>query len=126
MREITTSVGIDIEDVNRFRSSTKNRRFLSYIFTQDEISYYRSKGKNPQSLAGMFAAKEATIKALSQLVGNRYAVSDFAIQHDKEGIPFVTESDRRKVGRLPKGIVISLSIAHTRGQAMAVAVAHKE
>jgi holo-[acyl-carrier protein] synthase len=126
MQRLTTSVGIDLEDISRFRYSRKNRSFLAHIFTQHEISYYKSKGKNPQSLAGMFAAKEAVVKALSQLEGDRYSVSDFAIDHDKEGAPFVRESERRTESRLPKGIAISLSITHTRTLALAVAIAQKK
>ena len=122
---MTTSVGIDIEEVKRFRSLARNRTFLNDVFDQPEILYCKSKGNNPQSLAGIFAAKEAVIKALSQLADVRYSVSDFAIHHDKKGAPLVKESNRRKARRLPRGVVISLSIAHTSSQALAVAIAQK-
>ena len=122
---MTTSVGIDIEEVKRFRSLARNRTFLNHVFDQSEISYWKSKGNNPQSLAGIFAAKEAVIKALGQFEDVRYSVSDFAICHDKKGAPLVRESKRWNAGRLPRGVVISLSVAHTSTHALAVAIAQK-
>jgi phosphopantetheine--protein transferase-like protein len=120
-----TSIGIDIEEVVRFRSAKKNPAFLSRIFTRDEISYYKSRGRNAQTLAGIFAAKEAVVKALSQLLhGHRFALSDFQISHDdKSGVPFVAPTYKRKIARLPKEVSINLSISHANNLAVAVAFA---
>jgi holo-[acyl-carrier protein] synthase len=126
MSKMKISVGIDIEEVKRFRTAVRDRAFLRRVFMQDEILYYKSKRKNPQTLAGIFAAKEAVVKALSQLLGNRYSVGDFVILHDKTGAPFLIEARTRKVPRLPRGLAISLSISHTSAQALAVAFVQQQ
>ena len=55
--------GIDIIEIDRIHSvlTQYGDRFLNKIFTPDEIQY--CKGRSP-NLAGRFAAKEATMKAL--------------------------------------------------------------
>jgi holo-[acyl-carrier protein] synthase len=119
------SLGVDIEEVRRFYPLVRRSSFLNRLFTSEEISYYESKGKNLQTLAGMFAGKEAVIKALSELLGTRYAIGDFAIVHDKMGTPVVLERGKRKVKKLPRGITISLSISHTKNIAVAIALAQR-
>ena len=124
MRQLKFSVGIDIEEVSRLRFSAKNSRFLGRVFTRDEISYYRSEGKGAQSLAGMYAAKEATIKALSQLESLEYSLNDIEIGHEK-GIPFVKKL-RHGGAAIAKHFEFSLSIAHTRNEAVAVVVVRRK
>ena len=55
-------IGIDIVDIENF-SKKANEDFLKKIFTENEFSYAFNKKNNMQSFAGIFAAKEAVLKA---------------------------------------------------------------
>ena len=57
------SIGVDIEDVERFKD--KDEDFLNRIFTPLEIEYCQSKINSYQHFAARYSAKEAIFKALS-------------------------------------------------------------
>ncbi|MDD7383367.1 MAG: NAD(P)H-hydrate dehydratase [Peptoniphilaceae bacterium] len=58
-------IGNDIVSINKIKSVLdKNPKFLNRIFTNDEINYINKKTNKIQTIAGMFAAKEAIVKAL--------------------------------------------------------------
>lgn len=108
------AVGIDIVEVASFKeySSNKEHHFLQKVFTPYELDYCFLH-KEPQThLAGIFAAKEATSKALGVM---RFPSITLEIRHDKEGKP-----EAYKAG---KKLSISISIAHTSNTAVAVASA---
>lgn len=52
-------IGVDLVDIDKFSSKSNIRK----IFTENEISHAESKVNTSESLAGIFAAKEAVIKA---------------------------------------------------------------
>ena len=58
-----TGIGIDIEDVSRFKNKIKNKRFLELIFTKKEMDYCMKKKSPDINFTGKFCAKEAVIKA---------------------------------------------------------------
>lgn len=58
-------LGIDLVDINKFRMKCKNPKFIYKIFTDNEIHYGNKKGNRIETFAGLFAAKEAVIKALN-------------------------------------------------------------
>lgn len=109
-----TSVGIDIEEVKRFKRLLVNRKsLLEKLFSVYEWSY-ASKKNIPQTLAGIWCAKEATVKALS----NFYKVSptDVYISHLKSGKPFVSTVQAACI----KNLHIDISISHTKTTATAI------
>lgn len=55
-------IGIDLVDVTKFSSKAKDN-FFKKIFTDYELSYGFNKKDRSKTLAGIFAAKEAVIKA---------------------------------------------------------------
>ncbi len=57
------TTGVDIIEIDRIRHSVERwgERFLARIYTKEELDYCRGRIPN---LAGRFAAKEATMKAL--------------------------------------------------------------
>ena len=67
-------IGIDIVNIKKF----KDKSHINEIFTQNEISYANSKKIPSQTLAGIFAAKEALVKAyslnLSYIVAKRIEI----------------------------------------------------
>lgn len=55
-------IGIDIVNIENF-SKKADEKFLNKIFTEDELKYADGKQNFMQTFAGIFAAKEAIIKA---------------------------------------------------------------
>ena len=55
-------IGIDIVDIRKF-SKKASDKFSKKIFTKSELTYSSNKKNSLQTLAGIFAAKEAVIKA---------------------------------------------------------------
>lgn len=81
-------VGVDIVEIERIKKSyLKNPRFLTRVFTGEEIDYAR-KGEelNYNSLAAMWASKEAYAKATGQ--GFRgFGLRDVEVVRDDLGAP---------------------------------------
>lgn len=67
-------IGIDIVNIKKFTSKSH----INEVFTQNEISYANSKKIPSQTLAGIFAAKEALVKAyglnLSYIIAKRIEI----------------------------------------------------
>ena len=59
-------LGFDATDIPRVRATFERygERFLRRIFTEGEVAYCKRRRDPVPSLAGRFAAKEATMKAL--------------------------------------------------------------
>jgi holo-[acyl-carrier protein] synthase len=125
---ITT--GVDIVEISRIeRAVTRfGARFLSRVYTQDEVHYSHAR---PSELAARFAAKEAVAKALG--VGMRM-LSPIGIQwHDVEvlnarsGKPYlVLHGQAQRLAEEQHLTTWSISITHDAGIAMAFVVALEE
>ena len=63
------SIGVDIEDISRFKNKTleKDLNFLKRIFTQNELDYCFKNANPAPHLTARFCAKEAYVKAISNL-----------------------------------------------------------
>ena len=119
------TTGVDIIEIPRIQQvlDRYGERFLKRVFTPDEIAYCRGRAPN---LAGRFAAKEATMKALGTGVrGGRW--KDIEVIRAESGAPSVKLHGRaeKRAERLQVG-EISLSIFHSREYAVAFVVAHRE
>jgi holo-[acyl-carrier protein] synthase len=59
-------IGIDHVEMEKFKRDVRadESAFLARIFTESEVTYARSTDDYLERLAGRFAAKEATLKAL--------------------------------------------------------------
>lgn len=84
--------GTDIIEIERIKESieTMEERFLERVYTEKEIAYCESKKKQKyQHYAARFAAKEATFKAVSSHLNDKYSVSwtDFEVVNDEQGRP---------------------------------------
>ena len=109
------SVGIDIEEISRFKRLLDSKpQLLQRLFTQYEWQYALS--KNPsQTLAGIWCAKEATLKAFSFYI--TLEIRDVHIRHQSTGSPYVyaiyncIEIENYQ---------ISLSISHSKNYATSV------
>lgn len=115
------NIGVDIEEVDRVKKLVRNRRFLSRVFSKEEMAYCRSKKNQSQHYAVRFAAKEAVWKAMSdvfQKSGNHVSHPEISVKNTSSGKPLVILPKR--FARFKKKVMISLS--HTRSYVVAVAL----
>ncbi|MBI2454395.1 MAG: holo-ACP synthase [Parcubacteria group bacterium] len=109
----TRGIGVDVEEVNRFRKLPYkgNPSFYKKIFTADEIKYCLSKADPYPHFAVRFAAKEAVLKCLQSTI---YKVLDVEIRNNKNGAPNV-----KVKGQKGKFLI---SFSHTKNQVAAIAL----
>lgn len=112
-------IGCDIETTDRFEALDRERdkSFLKKIFTPPEIEYCYA-GKTPQRLSSHFCAKEAVIKALAGYRDIRLSHREIEVMRFRNGKPYIRLHNKQL-----DGIEIHLSLSHSRGCAMAVALA---
>lgn len=112
--------GTDIIEIERIKESieTLGDRFINKIYTQAEIEYCESK-KNAkyQHYAARFAVKEATFKAVSKLLNDKYSISwkNVEVINDENGRPHIRFIDIN----LNKIQQIDVSISHCQEYAVA-------
>ena len=117
-------VGIDVLDVVRMEKFVQNEHFLDKYFTQYEIEYVSRTNRQTLSLAGLFAAKEAFLKALGIGIGGGIALNDIEIRHDANGKPFLNVlSNKSKIMLKTMSVEeIAISISHTGEIATAICI----
>lgn len=110
--------GIDLVRISRIALALKRGNFLDGAFTENEREYYYAKGEKIQTLAGMFAAKEAVVKALGTGF-TEIRPLDIEICHNALGAPNARLSQR---ARQKTGVAeMEVSITHEGDFAFAVA-----
>lgn len=116
-------LGIDVCKVERIEKALqKGGGFLTRYYTEEERAYLKNR-KDAQSAAGMYAAKEAFLKALGVGLSGGVALSDVGIAHDERGCPSYALSQKAADAMEKKGARASyLSISHDAGVAAAVCV----
>ncbi len=114
------SCGIDIIEIDRIRESIDSlgTNFVKKIYTENEIAYCESKKQMKyQHYAARFAAKEATFKALSKILEDKYSISwkDVEVLNDENGRPYI-----KFINKEYKEIEdIDISISHCKEYAIA-------
>ena len=114
-------IGTDLCQIARMERTLRNPRFLERWFTEAERAYLA--GRRAESVAGLFAAKEAVAKALG--VGfSGFGPAQVEILHDENGRPVCRLYDGA-LARLTEigGHEVLVSITHDGGLAAAFAVA---
>lgn len=111
---LVQGIGIDIEEVNRFRCHDVKiyEAFYRKIFTDKEIRYCTRKHDPYPSFTARFAAKEAVAKAIGKTM---FHFNDIEILNEKSGCPTA-------VIRSHPAYVIKISLAHTRMHGAAIAL----
>lgn len=80
-------IGLDICRIPRMAEAIARPRFLERYYSAEEQAYIRGKGAcAAQTAAGLFAAKEAFLKALGTGIDS-LALSDIGVTHDAAGAP---------------------------------------
>lgn len=110
-------IGVDVASLERFAESLDRTPHLrDRLFTEHE------RDAKLESLAGVFAAKEAVAKALGAPGGLEW--HDVEIRHDQAGRPYLAISGTVATAALDKGIDRwHVSISHDAGVAVAMVVA---
>lgn len=118
--------GIDIIEVDRIKKNIENERFLKKVYTEKEIEYLRIRKFNPQTAAGLFAAKEAVAKCLGTGFLT-FGASDIEILKDKSGKPIVNlRNNALNIAKENKISNMQLSISHIKEYAVASCVAESD
>lgn len=116
------ATGIDIIDIHRVENAIKRHgsKFLERIYTPKELALL---GKKPESLAARFAAKEAVGKALGCGIG-MVSWQEIEILHDEKRAPVLHLHAAARERAENIGLhTWSISLSHTREQAIAFVVA---
>lgn len=107
-------LGIDIVKVSRFKKiARKDYSFWDKFFSKEEWDYCFSRPGPAQSLAGVFAAKEAVFKALES--GDKKDFTKIDISHAKSGQPIASIKNVEKTR-------VNVSISHEKDYAVSVAI----
>ena len=120
-------VGIDVCEIARMEDLLTEGRFLARFFSREEQAYIQSKGRAAaQTMAGLYAAKEALVKALGTgLQGME--LKDIVVLHDSQGAPGYALGGAAEAAARARGIrTLHLSITHDGGVAAAVCIAERE
>ena len=116
--------GIDIIEIERVKQSIEETdgRFCERVYTEKEIEYCESKKiQKYQHYAARFAAKEAVLKAISQLLESKFDIGwkEIEILNDEDGRPYVNILKQRlNIDN------IDISISHCKTYAVASVVVY--
>ena len=112
-------IGLDFCEIARMEKMRMMTRFTERYFTGAEQEYIRDKGKNAaQTMAGIFAAKEALAKALG--TGISFDLREAEVVHDAAGCP--AYRFHGKVAEIAGEDRFLLTITHDGGIAGAVCI----
>ena len=113
------SIGVDIEDISRFQNKTleNDSNFLNRVFTKNELDYCFKNSNPAPHLTARYYAKEAVVKALSNLYDRVVGYSKIEILKHENGSVFVNIL----IDELKK-YNYSLSISHEKDKAIAFVV----
>lgn len=122
------NIGVDIEDVARFRRSDyfHNKQFYEQVFTQKEIKYCLSFEDPAPHFAANFAAKEAVYKALNRFYDIR--LNEVEVLRDERGAPHINlcvshkEETKHPNSKMKLPFYIKVSLSHSASHAIAFAV----
>jgi phosphopantetheine--protein transferase-like protein len=114
-----TGIGVDIVKIDRFEQiiAAPVSPFMHRVFTEREREWLDKRKAN--SIAGVFAAKEAVAKALGTGF-SKFSPADVEILHKENGKPYVVLHNAAK--KSARRCAIHISISHTDTDAIAYAV----
>lgn len=122
-------IGVDIIKVERISGVVKKDK-NNKVFTKNEVNYamlkpdkINSDGISPRlnTYAGLYASKEAFLKAIGVGLGKDFLLNEIEISHDDLGMPYILTTP--KIKKFLKSLNLNqiyLSISHDSGIAIAV------
>ena len=113
------SIGVDIEDISRFhnKSLENDSKFLNRIFTQNELEYCFKSSNPAPHLTARYCAKEATVKALSNLYNKVVGYSKIEVLKKDNGSVYINIL----IDELKK-YNYNLSISHEKDKSIAFVI----
>lgn len=81
-------VGIDIVEIGQVNKIKNLEKFLSKFYAVEELKYIQTKVKKDQTIAGMYAAKEAFLKALEIGIG-KIPLKEVVVGHKENNSPYI-------------------------------------
>jgi holo-[acyl-carrier protein] synthase len=120
-------VGIDIIEIDRVARLVEGEPFPEKIYSEEEVRACRAEGlegrRRTSRFAGLFAAKEAVMKALGTGWADGVAWADISITPDPRGKPEAALKGKTAQIAAGRGVKrIHLSIAHDQTHAVAHAL----
>ncbi len=116
-------IGCDVVEIARFKELVKNPLFLKKYFTANEMECIKTKTNKVQTIAGMYAAKEAFLKALKIGIGGGIRLCDVEVLHANTGFPFIPYNEKINYYLERAHLCqIDVSISHEKDYAFAVCI----
>jgi holo-[acyl-carrier protein] synthase len=113
-------VGIDMLEIDRLERALERAPGLAQrLFTEGERAYAAARARPGQHLAARFCAKEAVAKALALAALN---FREIEVVNDDRGVPAVALYGSAAARAAELGVVVEVSLTHTRTDAAAVAI----
>lgn len=116
-------IGVDIVSNSRISESLEDNRlnFLKKILNKKELQRENYKNISIPHLAGIFAAKEAVIKSLSNYLGFSLNFQEIILIKHKE-VPEAIIINKIAQSKLSK-VKVAISISHEKDYSIALSVA---
>lgn len=115
--------GTYIVEISRIKRSIKNPKFLSRVFSPQELKQYTKCAFNPAKIAMGFTAKEAVVKSLNQGF-NHFTLADISILYDAMGSPYISLSGNAKKIAEKEKFKFTISVTHCKEYATATVIAY--
>jgi phosphopantethiene--protein transferase domain len=120
--KLIKGIGTDIIEIERMEKAIEKKNFVNKIFNESELKDEFGKFPKANSLAGKFSAKEAVSKAIGTGIRG-FSLKDIEILKDSLGKPYVIlRNNAEKIAAEFGEYRISISISHSRINAIAIAV----
>jgi holo-[acyl-carrier protein] synthase len=118
-------IGIDLVPISRMRQIMERwqDRFVTRIFTPDEIAYCRARKDPAPHFAARFAAKEAGLKALGTGLSLGVSWLELEVRRERGGPPILMLSGRsRELAKARGADRMLLALTHDGDYAIAQAM----
>jgi len=118
-------IGIDIVEVERIAKALNrgDKGFWNVVYTPDEAAYIQKAHFVEARAAGLWAAKEAVVKAFGIGFSEGVGFHDVKIQHTASGQPYAVLTGKLAAWASEHSLqVLSISISHTTHYAAATAL----
>ena len=119
------SIGCDLVEVSRIQDAHERhgQQFLDKVFSQEEQDHCLQQPNPHPALAARFAAKEAIAKAFTTGIGEHLGWKSMNIAHGERREPRAhLDANAQALLESIGGKDVRISLSHTDGTAMAVAV----
>lgn len=115
------TIGTFIVEIPRFRKISAKPKFLAKYFSPAEMKFLMEKHFPLYSIAEMFAAKLAFVKALG-MNAQGCRLSQISVLTDYSGAYYISLTDKAKRVFAPTHRKISIDCTHTKNVAMATII----